>query len=280
MANVMLKQKALLAGLLGLVSASFSVFAQPGSAAVFIDPEVVRIAKGERGFWGGRKESAESAVVPALAQQESTLSSPQENDDLRVTWTDEEIEVAKEKVTEEDIEDADAKTEAAIRAFFVSDTNSSSGLGSYVPETGLAVVKASIKPPSVLAQRLQSVLDQVNTLVKMSSAGFWNTSTNFRSYYSSAIDWFTNFCGTTGKEWVPDSGSSFNFKAACAHHDFGYANYRKLNKWDKATKKDVDDIFFRDMSAHCDSRGRLDRTSCYKRALVYYGFVRAYSGGL
>ena len=59
MANVMLKQKALLAGLLGLVSTSFPVFAQPRPAAVSIDPEVVRIAEGERGSWGGRKESAE-----------------------------------------------------------------------------------------------------------------------------------------------------------------------------------------------------------------------------
>ena len=59
MANVTLKQNALLAMLLGLVSASFSMFAQPSLAAVSIDPEVVRIAEGERGSWGGRKESAE-----------------------------------------------------------------------------------------------------------------------------------------------------------------------------------------------------------------------------
>jgi hypothetical protein len=55
MANVMLKQKALLAGLLGLVSASFPVFAQPSLAAVSIDPEVVRIAEGEHRILGRKK---------------------------------------------------------------------------------------------------------------------------------------------------------------------------------------------------------------------------------
>ncbi|MCY7277601.1 MAG: DUF2272 domain-containing protein [Phormidesmis sp. CAN_BIN44] len=84
MANVMLKQKALLAGLLGLVSASFSVFAQPGLAAVSIDPEVVRIAEGERGFWGGRKESAEWRRVVIYWRE-----------GVGVTWIDTQQEVIK-----------------------------------------------------------------------------------------------------------------------------------------------------------------------------------------
>ena len=169
---------------------------------------------------------ANSAVVPALARQESTLPSPQEN----------------------------------------------SGLSTYIPETGLAV-KASIKPPSILAQ--------VNVLLKMSSADFWNTRRKFRSDYSSAIDWSTDFCGITGFEKVvPDKGLHFNFTAACVRHDFGYANYRKLNKFNKETKEYVDGIFLLDMKAHCDGRGLVFRVHCYDTALVYYGFVKGYSGGL
>ena len=62
MANIMLKQKALLAVVLGLVSTSFSVFAQPSLAdprRLPIDPAVVRIAEGEHRLWGGKKENAE-----------------------------------------------------------------------------------------------------------------------------------------------------------------------------------------------------------------------------
>jgi hypothetical protein len=62
MANIMLKQKTLLAVVLGLVSTSFSVFTQPSLAdprRLPIDSAVVRIAEGEHRLWGGRKEDAE-----------------------------------------------------------------------------------------------------------------------------------------------------------------------------------------------------------------------------
>lgn len=158
------------------------------------------------------------------------------------------------------------------RLFTVSNINFSNGLGTGIPQTGW------------VAQRLPlNALDHVNTLMRVSSASFWSiwNSSERRSDYSRTIDWSTNFCGIGGLpgnagEKFPDSGAHFDFKAACARHDFGYVNYKKLNEWDQATKDYVDEVFRVDMRTHCKTRGFAYRGPCYTTTGIYLAAVRAY----
>ena len=43
------------------------------------------------------------------------------------------------------------------------------------------------------------------------------------------LDWSTDGCSTPLPVGLGDTGRSFNFRAACQHHDFGYRNAHSLS---------------------------------------------------
>jgi hypothetical protein len=217
----------------------------------------------------------DSVLIPAIAQAQSTPSSINKNINSEKILTPEEINVDVKNTSEEDINNADAESEAAIRTLapdITSPNNVNTGIqkkpGIYSPNS---IQNETLDSGSSIELRSQNVLSQVNYLLAISAVDFWYISQNSRSNYSGRIDWETDFC-----TWSQDTGLYFDFEASCAHHDFGYANYQKLNVWNEKTKKYVDAIFYRDMKAHCSTRSIFFKTDCYARAYVYYKFVRKF----
>ncbi|WKX72259.1 phospholipase [Streptomyces sp. XD-27] len=82
--------------------------------------------------------------------------------------------------------------------------------------------------------------------------------------------------GCTG---VSDDPGGFHFGFACARHDFGYRNYKKLNAFSRANKKHVDNTFLYDMNWTCDHQWgpytQTQRKLCRKTAKKYYDAVVA-----
>lgn len=109
--------------------------------------------------------------------------------------------------------------------------------------------------------------------------------------------WFdlsTDFCSAG-----PDSGRSYDFKAACVRHDFGWRNLKRLDvhwscpgasasrpcgwgglpvgtigtHYNRANKLAVNAQFRRDMDAHCATRPLSQRVECRKAAALYHALV-------
>jgi hypothetical protein len=77
---------------------------------------------------------------------------------------------------------------------------------------------------------------------------------------------------------VGSSGRSFNFRAACARHDFGYRNFKNLGLFDTATRTLIDEQLHRDMNRACDSQRRTFKVRCIAWSEIFYTMVRTAGG--
>jgi len=97
------------------------------------------------------------------------------------------------------------------------------------------------------------------------------------------FDWSTDGCSAP---LIGDTGRSFNFRASCFRHDFGYRNLKLLERrygqgytyWNGANRKRVDQQFLTDMKAHCRGRALPLRPTCLLWADVFYSAVRIAGG--
>ena len=100
--------------------------------------------------------------------------------------------------------------------------------------------------------------------------------------------WFdvtTDFCSNS-----PDTGLSFDFKAPCARHDFGWRNLQRLDRhwncsngpcisaplglyWTLGNRLNGNNIFYSDMEEHCASRAWTLRGYCRLTRDLYYTVV-------
>ena len=94
-------------------------------------------------------------------------------------------------------------------------------------------------------------------------------------------DWSSDGCSTPLPVGLGDTGRSYNFRAACQRHDFGYRNFRLLDAagahgqwWNETTRRRIDDQFLTDMLVSCAPRPWTQRTSCRAWARVYHRAVR------
>ena len=94
-------------------------------------------------------------------------------------------------------------------------------------------------------------------------------------------DWSSDGCSTPLPVGLGDTGRSYNFRAACQRHDFGYRNFRLLDAagphgqwWNETTRRRIDDQFLTDMLVSCVPRHWTQRTSCRAWARVYHRAVR------
>jgi len=80
-------------------------------------------------------------------------------------------------------------------------------------------------------------------------------------------------CGVLGFD-APDSGTNFDFSAACAAHDECYTTFHGQGE---EARKACDDQFLADMKDSCADQWPLQparRRICNSIALVYYSAVR------
>ncbi|MFE3494283.1 phospholipase [Streptomyces sp. NPDC059175] len=85
---------------------------------------------------------------------------------------------------------------------------------------------------------------------------------------------------TDGCSHVSDKPLGFYFWSACARHDFGYRNYKKLRAFSAANKLRVDKTFLSDMTRQCNTQWgpytETQRAACRKVAKKYYQAVRTF----
>lgn len=90
----------------------------------------------------------------------------------------------------------------------------------------------------------------------------------------STLDWSSDGCSTPLPVGLGDTGRTYNFRAACQRHDFGYRNAKRLGLWGSAEKRRIDDRFLADMKLDCAPRPWTQRTSCLAWAAIYHQGVR------
>lgn len=107
-----------------------------------------------------------------------------------------------------------------------------------------------------------------------------------RALSPAGVDWSSDGCSTPLPAGLGDTGRSYNFRAACWRHDFGYRNYKALDReagqqgrwWNSSNRKRLDDVFLADMRADCAPRPWTQRSTCRAWALTYYRAVRVAGG--
>lgn len=96
--------------------------------------------------------------------------------------------------------------------------------------------------------------------------------------HDARLDWASDGCSAPV---VHSTGRSFDFTSPCRRHDFGYRNLSRLEGgryWTGALRRRVDDVFLRDMRAHCALRVASEKVRCRGWALLFYRAVRTYAG--
>jgi hypothetical protein len=89
------------------------------------------------------------------------------------------------------------------------------------------------------------------------------------------LDWSNDGCSAP---IVGSEGRSFNFRAACDRHDFGYRNFKNLGLFDTSTRTLIDEQLHRDMNNYCDSQRRTFKVRCIAWSEIFYTMVRAAGG--
>lgn len=152
---------------------------------------------------------------------------------------------------------------------------------------------------------LLSVLVAVTSLLTVSSpasAGPVHSAASDLAYIQNMQYWvsiseFTTAANSTGDRWfdwstdwcsaplVGSTGRSFDFRAPCRRHDFGYRNLQLIDRryggghWNSSSRKRVDQQFLADMKRHCWARPWYDEPTCLAWAQTFYAGVRI-AGGL
>lgn len=94
------------------------------------------------------------------------------------------------------------------------------------------------------------------------------------------LDFTTDGCSNWFlPDHLNDTGATFDFTAACWHHDFGYRNYKRFEAAGilddvEASRQMIDDMFREDMRADCAARPAWMRPTCTSRASLYYFLAR------
>ncbi|KAI9103020.1 hypothetical protein DFS34DRAFT_607192 [Phlyctochytrium arcticum] len=99
-----------------------------------------------------------------------------------------------------------------------------------------------------------------------SSRNEWLAARQQSAIYSADpynLSFLTDYCDKS-----PDQPFGFDFRPACARHDFGYDNFRNLNQH-TANKERLDLAFYEDMKAICGGS-----YTCKATAYIYYTAVK------
>jgi hypothetical protein len=130
---------------------------------------------------------------------------------------------------------------------------------------------------------LQQQKDTVDRLLHESAKTFeaQASSATFRAQHP-GLDFSSDGCSNWFlPDHLNDTGATFDFTAACWHHDFAYRNYKRFEAGGlvpdpEGTRSRLDSMFRADMDADCAPRPAWQRPTCYSRADLYYYLVRVY----
>ncbi len=150
--------------------------------------------------------------------------------------------------------------------------------GPLVGVIAFVVLAVSACNPSYAEQK-----SQVDTMLHQSARAFAAQASNpaFRARHP-ALDFTTDGCSNWFlPDHLNDTGATFDFTAACWHHDFGYRNYSRFNRAGilpdpDASRKRIDDMFRTDMVTDCGRRPAWMRPTCTARSDLYYLLARGF----
>jgi hypothetical protein len=109
------------------------------------------------------------------------------------------------------------------------------------------------------------------TQTSVTSYNAWITARHNPGQYASyAFDWSTDYCSSS-----PDNPLGFDFRLSCAHHDFGYRNYKAVGQF-PANKDRVDSMFYADLKRKCATYSGALQPPCYSLAWTYYQAVHLF----
>lgn len=142
-----------------------------------------------------------------------------------------------------------------------------------MPRWALLVVAATtfLAVPSVSGATSTDTLRYEHLMYTASIGEFTAASAARRP---SGFDWSSDGCSTPFPVGLGDTGRSYDFRAACRRHDFGYRNAPRLSRWNEAERLRIDRRFLADMRADCSPRPWTQRATCLGWASVYYRAVR------
>lgn len=141
----------------------------------------------------------------------------------------------------------------------------------------VAVVLAGCVPP------LQQQKDVVDRLLHQDAVTFARQAgdATFRAQNPELV-FSTDGCSNWFlPDHMNDTGATYDFTAACWHHDFGYRNYKRfaaggLVPDPDGSRQRIDSMFLKDMKADCAARPGWMQPTCNSRADLYYDLVRRY----
>ncbi|MFI0960417.1 phospholipase [Streptomyces sp. NPDC021080] len=131
-----------------------------------------------------------------------------------------------------------------------------------VMATATAAGAAPADKPQVLSNWTQTSASSYNAWVAARA--------NQSAWSAYAFDWSTDYCSTS-----PDNPFGFPFATSCAHHDFGYRNYKAAGTFD-ANKSRLDSMFYADLGRVCANYSGATKASCDSTAWTYYQAVKAF----
>ncbi len=141
-----------------------------------------------------------------------------------------------------------------------------------------SVLPAQLPPVAVTSTQPNPVLSNVDAVhhiaFDLDIATFTRQRFALRRQYP-ALDWTTDGCSAP---IVGSEGRSFNFRAACTRHDFGYRNFKNLGLFDNLTRTLIDEQLHQDMNTYCDSQRRTFKVRCIAWSEIFYTMVRAAGG--
>jgi hypothetical protein len=115
---------------------------------------------------------------------------------------------------------------------------------------------------TVLASWTQTTAASTNT---------WLSARSNQSAWSAyEFDWTTDYCSDS-----PDKPLGYDFTLPCAHHDFGYRNYKDVGLF-PANKDRLDTMLYDDLQRKCATYSSILQPPCYSLAWTYYQAVHVF----
>lgn len=141
-----------------------------------------------------------------------------------------------------------------------------------LPAAALIAVAGAAVPASAAPADKPQVLSSWTQTSASSYNAFISARNNQGAWSAYGFDWSTDYCSSS-----PDNPLGFPFNLGCAHHDFGYRNYKAAGQF-SANKSRLDSMLYEDLKRVCGSHGYnvVTKAACNSLAWTYYQAVKQF----